>query len=105
MDSVGQDWLLWLRTGLLDVACPMNYTEDPARLRDWLGTQTADPRLAARVVCGIGVTAAESRLSPIETLRQIEAAREAGCRGFALFDLDEALRADILPLLNAASEP
>ena len=105
VDSVGQDWLLWLRTGLLDVACPMNYTEDPARLRDWLGTQTADPRLAARVVCGIGVTAAESRLSPIETLRQIEAAREAGCRGFALFDLDEVLRADILPLLNAASEP
>ena len=105
VDSVGQDWLLWLRTGLLDAACPMNYTEDPARLRDWLGTQTADPRLAARIICGIGVTAAESRLSPLDTLRQIEAARETGCRGFALFDLDEALRSDILSLLKPASQP
>ena len=103
IDSVGQDWLSWLRTDLLDLACPMNYTEDPARLADWLGTQTADPRLAARIVAGIGVTAAESRLSPRQTLEQIETVRRAGCAGFALFDLDETLRTDILPLLNAAS--
>ncbi len=105
VDSVGQDWLSWLRMGLIDVAVPMNYTEDPAKLADWLGTQTADPRLAARIVSGVGVTAAESRLTPFEALRQIDAARRAGCRGFALFDLDETLRTAILPVVKARSEP
>ena len=104
-DSVGQDWLGWLRQGLLDAALPMNYTEDETRLRDWLAVQTADPALARRVVSGVGVTAAESTLTPFETLRQIEAAGRAGCRGFALFDLDETLRTDILPLLKARKAP
>ncbi len=100
VDSVGQDWLSWLRTGLIDHALPMNYTESLDTLRDWLGTQTADPRIAARIVSGVGVTAAESRLGPIETLRQIDAARKAKCAGFALFDLDETLRRTILPVLS-----
>ncbi|MGN1324977.1 MAG: glycoside hydrolase family 10 protein [Candidatus Spyradenecus sp.] len=103
VDSVGQDWLSWLRTGLLDSALPMNYTEDPAKLADWLGTQTADPRLAAKIVSGIGVTAAESRLGPLQVLDQIQAARRAKCRGFALFDLDETLRAAVLPVLSAGA--
>ena len=103
VDSVGQDWLSWLRTGLLDSALPMNYTEDPAKLADWLGTQTADPRLAAKIVSGIGVTAAESRLGPLQVLEQIQAARRAKCRGFALFDLDETLRAAVLPVLSAGA--
>lgn len=101
VDSVGQDWLSWLRTGLLDAALPMNYTEDPARLADWLGTQTADPRLAAKIISGIGVTAAESRLGPLQVLDQIQAARRAKCRGFALFDLDETLKSTVLPVLSA----
>ena len=103
VDSVGQDWLSWLRTGLLDSALPMNYTEDPAKLADWLGTQTADPRLAAKIISGIGVTAAESRLGPLQVLDQIQAARRAKCRGFALFDLDETLRTAVLPVLSAGA--
>ena len=105
VDSVGQDWLGWLRRGLLDAALPMNYTEDAAKLREWLTTQTADRALARRVVSGVGVTAAESTLTPFETLRQIDAAAKAGCRGFALFDLDETLRTEILPLLKARKAP
>ena len=101
VDSVGQDWLSWLRIGLLDSALPMNYTEDPAKLADWLGTQTADPGLATKIISGIGVTAAESRLGPLQVLDQIQAARRAKCRGFALFDLDETLRTAVLPVLSA----
>ncbi|MEG1788176.1 MAG: family 10 glycosylhydrolase [Kiritimatiellia bacterium] len=100
VDSVGQDWLSWLRTGLVDYALPMNYTEDLTTLGDWIGTQTKDPRLASRIVSGIGVTAAESRLSPIDVLHQIDIARKSKCSGFALFDLDETLRKKILPILS-----
>lgn len=99
--SVGQDWLSWLRMGLIDYALPMNYTEDMGKLRDWLGTQTANKRLAPRIISGIGVTAAESRLGALEVLNQIEAARRANCRGFVLFDLDETLNTAILPVLSA----
>ena len=100
VDNVGQDWLSWLRMGLVDAALPMNYTEDEAALQDWLGTQTADPRLASKIICGIGVTASESRLDPIGVIRQVEIARRSKCRGFALFDLDEYLRKAILPVLS-----
>ena len=77
----------------------MNYTENPEALRDWLGTQTADARLASKIISGIGVTAAESRLEPIDVLRQIEIIRKMNCKGFALFDLDEKLRREVFPTL------
>lgn len=100
IDSVGQDWLSWLRTGLIDQALPMNYTEDLNALNDWLGTQTADPRLAKKIISGIGVTAAESRLDPIAVLQHIEVARQKQCKGVAFFDLDETLRRRILPVIS-----
>ena len=99
-DSVGQDWISWLRTGMIDYALPMNYTEDMDALKDWLGTQTADRRIASKIISGIGVTAAESRLNAIDVLRQIEVSRTMKCKGFALFDLDETLRQTILPILS-----
>ncbi len=100
INSVGQDWLSWLRLGLVDYALPMNYTEDINRLRDWLGTQTGDARLAPRIIHGIGVTAAESRLGPLQVLEQINEARRFKCAGFALFDLDNFLMQRILPVLH-----
>lgn len=100
VNSVGQDWISWLRTGLIDYALPMNYTENMEALKSWLGTQTADPRLAMKIISGIGVTAAESRLDAIEVLQQIDVIRRMKCKGFALFDLDENLRQNILPILS-----
>lgn len=100
VNSVGQDWISWLRTGLIDYALPMNYTENMEALKSWLGTQTADPRLATKIISGIGVTAAESRLDAIEVLQQIDVIRRMKCKGFALFDLDENLRQNILPILS-----
>jgi uncharacterized lipoprotein YddW (UPF0748 family) len=100
VDSVGQDWISWLRTGMIDYALPMNYTENLEALKDWLGTQTADRRIASKIISGIGVTAAESRLNAIDVLRQIEISRTMKCKGFALFDLDETLRQTILPILS-----
>ncbi len=98
--TVGQNWRMWLHLNLVDALLPMNYTEDENSLRDWLGTQTSEARYAKKIICGIGVTANESRLSPIDVLNQIDIARRAKCGGFALFDLDETLRRDVLPVLR-----
>jgi uncharacterized lipoprotein YddW (UPF0748 family) len=100
VDTVGQNWMLWLRTDMVDMLAPMNYTNDLDSLRDWLGTQTAQPRYAQKFLCGIGVTANESNLDGVDVLKQIAIARQYKCAGFILFDLDETLRSKILPVLK-----
>jgi len=99
-DAVGQDWESWVNIGLVDYVTPMNYTEDQAKFNEWLAQQTRTRKQTLRVVPGIGVTAAESRLDAAQVLDQIQAARRAGCPGFALFDLDTTLRQEILPVLR-----
>ena len=100
LDAVGQDWESWINIGLVDYVTPMNYTEDMTKFNEWLGQQTRTRQQALKVVPGIGVTAAESRLDAAQVIDQIQAARRAECPGFALFDLDTTLRQDILPILR-----
>lgn len=98
--AVGQDWLAWIRLGFVATVLPMNYTQDQVKYREWLTQQTVNPAVAKRVVSGIGVTAAESRLDAIDVIDQINLARRFGTAGFALFDLDTTLRNEILPALR-----
>ena len=86
--------------GFVANVLPMNYTQDQVKYQEWLTQQTANPAVAKRVVSGIGVTAAESRLDAIDVIEQINLARRFGTAGFALFDLDTTLRNEILPVLR-----
>ena len=99
-DSVGQDWAAWLREGIVDFVCPMNYTEDEETFRAETVAQLALPRAAGRVVPGIGVGASDSQLSPDQVIRQIRLARESGAPGYVPFDLSRTLQEDILPVLR-----
>lgn len=101
-DSVGQDWVHWLAQGYLDFACPMNYTEDLAQFRAWIKDQTRHPVAAGRILPGIGVTARESRLSPVQTVEQKETARQAGATGFVLYALNRVFEYEVLPMLHLA---
>jgi len=100
LDAVGQDWESWINIGLVDYVVPMNYTEDLAKFNEWLGQQTRTRKQAMKIISGIGVTAAESRLDAVQVIDQIQASRRAECSGFALFDLDTTLRQEILPVLR-----
>lgn len=100
VESVGQDWMSWLSCGYLDYALPMNYTESPAVYSSLLATQLNQKRIAPRIIGGIGVTAAESRLGPDKVIDQVKALREGGAAGFVLFDLDATLSKEILPILS-----
>ena len=78
-----QDWPGWTESGLLDVLCPMAYTDDPAAFR----AQIDSVRLLAKetpVWAGIGAY----RLSSSETIENILTAREIGARGIVLFSYD-----------------
>lgn len=100
VDAVGQDWEAWLRNGVVDYVMPMNYTEDLDTFRGFVAAQTRDKMQARRVIPGIGVTAAESRLDVVQVIDQIGASRDAGCPGFALFDLSTTLQQEVLPVLR-----
>ncbi len=99
-DSIAQDWGEWLRGGLLDFACPMNYSENAGKAVEWYGKQTAYPGVRGRLYPGIGVTATESRLSAADTIDQIAALRREGAGGFVLFELNRTVEKDILPYLR-----
>jgi uncharacterized lipoprotein YddW (UPF0748 family) len=100
VDGVGQDWASWLKNDYVDFVCPMNYTNGLKQFKAYVNDQISLPSAKGRVFPGIGVTATESRLDPVEVIDQIVATRKEGASGFVLFDLDRGLEKDYLPLLR-----
>ncbi len=99
--SVAQDWSAWMKSGLLDFICPMDYTEDNASFRSYVREQkNLSQPYRTRLVPGIGVTATESRLDAVQVIDQVLELRNAGAEGFALFDLNTVLESEILPALS-----
>jgi len=78
-----QDWPGWIGDGLLDVVCPMAYTDDLATFRRQIQRVRvlAGPR---EVWAGIGAY----RISDDQAVRHIDAARELGAQGVVLFSYD-----------------
>src|SRR5690606_31701479 len=78
-----QDWGAWLADGRVDVVAPMAYTQEPARF----AAQIAAAREAAGargLWAGIGAY----RLSPAQTIANIDTARRLGADGIILFSYD-----------------
>ncbi|MBE6382456.1 MAG: hypothetical protein E7049_05530 [Lentisphaerae bacterium] len=100
IESVGQDWDSWIRSGTVDYVVPMDYTESNARFEEFLTQHSAIKAHARRTIAGIGVTANESRLDAKQVIDQINIARRHGLAGVALFDLDTTLEKQIIPYLR-----
>ena len=78
-----QDWGAWLNAGLLDVLCPMVYTQEASRFAE----QVSAIREAAAgrpIWAGIGAY----RLTPSQTIENIQTARKLGAAGVVLFSYD-----------------
>ncbi|MEP6919272.1 MAG: family 10 glycosylhydrolase [Acidobacteriota bacterium] len=78
-----QDWRGWLDAGLVDAICPMAYTVEPARFAEQIAAARAVAGASA-VWAGIGAY----RLSPKETIDNIQTARRLGASGVILFSYD-----------------
>jgi uncharacterized lipoprotein YddW (UPF0748 family) len=78
-----QDWRSWAENGLLDVLCPMAYTQDASTFRAQLEVVRGLAGLRP-VWAGIGAY----RLSSTETIENIRAARRLGVDGVILFSYD-----------------
>jgi len=100
VNSVAQDWASWLRNGDVDFVCPMNYTADLVSFGRLVRSQVCLPGAEGKIIPGLGVTAAESRLDPAMVIDQIMLTRSEGVAGFVLFDLNRTLEEETLPILS-----
>lgn len=78
-----QDWRGWIDARLVDAIAPMAYTQEPGRFAEQIA--------AARQIAGAGAVWAgigSYRLTPAQTIENIQAARKLGAAGFALFSYD-----------------
>ena len=81
-----QDWGGWLNADLIDAICPMAYTTEPARFAELIaGVRTVAGKRP--VWAGIG----SYRLSPRETIDNIQTARRLGASGVILFSYDSLI--------------
>ena len=93
-NQVGQDWTTWVKEGVLDFVCPMDYTTSTRDLvENQLAGQLEEVGGAIPVYAGLGAFLMKSSAELIE---QVQAAREAGADGFVAFayfsgDLDKWL--------------
>jgi len=107
-DTFGQDWKAWIDEGLVDFVCPMTYTGDLDKFRGWVEKQERWAGDKVPVAMGIGPLANPAHpIDPQGVLDEIQIARQLGCEGFVLFNYQEKLARDYLPLLalGATSAP
>jgi uncharacterized lipoprotein YddW (UPF0748 family) len=79
-----QDWRTWLSSGLVDAVAPMAYTQEPSRFVEQIAAARNAAGSRGVVWAGIGAY----RLSPAQTIENIQAARRLGAAGFVLFSYD-----------------
>ncbi len=98
-DRIGQDWGLWCDRGYLDFVCPMDYTANTGAFSRLVAKQV---KWAGRVPCrpGIGASVWTPRADPCKVIAHIRAARQAGARGFTIFNYSATEAAELLPMLS-----
>ncbi len=84
-NSLGQDWGHWGRMGIVDVLCPMIYTNDPGWFRERLKNVITEVKGGCRVYAGIAIVSSHSRNTEKGIKAQIRIARELNADGIVLF--------------------
>lgn len=98
---IGQDWSLWAREHLIDMLCPMLYTNNDDLFVKYLRRAVgyAEPRV--QVSAGIGIYSAHNLHTPAGIIRQINLARREKAHGFVLFS-SSSLKKEFLDAMKAA---
>ncbi len=81
-----QDWRTWIESGFVDAICPMAYTQEPGRFAEQIAA-ARDIAGGQAVWAGIGAY----RLTPAQTVENIQTTRRLGTGGFILFSYDSLI--------------
>lgn len=82
---IGQDWAAWSGQGLIDMTCPMLYTNDLGMFERLLKKAVSYSRGWSLVCAGIGIATSHNQNTPEGMLEQMAAARRAGADGVIFF--------------------
>ncbi len=104
-ESVGQDWPEWIKAGLLDFVCPMDYTESDETFCSLVGSQMQFVAGRIPIYPGIGATASRSSLSADRVVGQIHHARRLGAAGFTIFNFGPDVAESVLPGVGVGAGP
>ena len=100
-ESIGQDWVLWVREGYLDFVCPMDYTTDDDRFARLVGRQVELVGGKVPVYAGIGATASRSHFTDDRIVGQIFLSRQQRADGFVIFNFGAELLDPAAPLTDS----
>lgn len=82
---IGQDWAEWARTGLVDMICPMLYTNSSALFEAYAREAVALRSDRCRICLGIGIGTSHNQATTDGMAGQIKLSREAGADGVVFF--------------------
>ncbi len=97
IESIGQDWDFWIKSGYLDFVCPMNYTANKYHFSNIVSNQIKIVNNQIPLYPGIGASA--PGLTPDQVAIQALIARNLGANGFIIFNYDLTVANDVLPAL------
>ena len=96
-ESVGQDWLAWVKAGYLDFLCPMDYSNDDEAFVALVRNQMKLVEGRIPLYPGIGATATGIHLTADRVVGQIGRARELDAAGWAIFDFSPRTAVAVVP--------
>lgn len=98
-DTVAQDWKLWCEKGYLDFVCPMDYTPHDSGFESLVKNQV---QWAGKVPVypGIGLSVWSDRHDLPGLIEKIKIARQAGCKGWMVFELGADQAQQVLPMMK-----
>jgi uncharacterized lipoprotein YddW (UPF0748 family) len=82
---IGQDWESWSQSGLIDFICPMFYTNNLDLFREYTARALRIAGNGYKVYPGIGVHTSHNKITKELLIKEIEALREEGAEGLAIF--------------------
>ncbi|MCK4345703.1 MAG: family 10 glycosylhydrolase [Bacteroidales bacterium] len=82
---IGQDWELWAKEGLVDIICPMQYTNNLDMFRKSVKKAVTIARGKCLVYSGIGIRSSHNINTPEGMVQEVKIAREECADGVVFF--------------------
>ena len=82
---IGQDWKLWAEEGLVDIICPMQYTNNADMFRRSVKKAVKATNGKCLVYTGIACISSHNKNTPEGVVQEVKVAREEGADGVVFY--------------------
>jgi len=82
---IGQDWELWAKEGIVDIICPMLYTNNTDMFRRYVKEAVRIARGKCLVYPGIACSSSHNKNTPEGVVQEVKIARKEGADGVTFF--------------------